>query len=135
MKKTLYIILIDSLKTKVKLLLFRDTENKKKYTIEFKIRAILMVFVTSLLFVFSHERYLAINQDELVGEDYKKVNAIVAKNESMFNKAGGYDYISYSSLDSLSRQDLLVLRSGEIKQVVRLASILFLCLFGVQRQF
>ncbi|MCZ6527812.1 MAG: ABC transporter ATP-binding protein [Candidatus Dadabacteria bacterium] len=79
----------------------------------------------------SNERYLAINQDELVGEDYKKVSAIVAKNESMFNKAGGYDYISYSSLDNLSRQDLLVLRSGEIKQVVRLASILFLCLFGV----
>ena len=40
------------------LFLFRDQADKKKYTTEFKIRAIFIVFITSLLFVFSHERYL-----------------------------------------------------------------------------
>lgn len=79
----------------------------------------------------SNERYLAINQNELSGENYKKVNTIVATNRSIFKKAGGFDYISYSSLGELSRSELLVLRSEEIKQVVRLAGLLFLCLFGV----
>ncbi len=79
----------------------------------------------------SKQRYLAINQNELSGENYKKVNTIVATNRSIFKKAGGFDYISYSSLGELSRSELLVLRSEEIKQVVRLAGLLFLCLFGV----
>lgn len=79
----------------------------------------------------SKQRYLAINQNELSGENYKKVNTIVAANRSIFKKAGGFDYISYSSLGELSRSELLVLRSEEIKQVVRLAGLLFLCLFGV----
>ncbi len=79
----------------------------------------------------SKQRYLAINQNELSGENYKKVNTIVAANRSIFKKAGGFDYISYSSLGELSRSELLVLRSGEIKQVVKLAGLLFLCLFGV----
>jgi len=79
----------------------------------------------------SNDRYLAINQNELSGENYKKVNTIVANNQSIFKKAGGFDYISYSSLGDLSRGELLVLRSDEIKQVVRLAGLLLLCLFGV----
>ena len=79
----------------------------------------------------SKQRYLAINQNELSGENYKKVNTIVANNQSLFKKAGVYDYISYSSLGELSRSELLVLRSDEIKQVVRLAGLLLLCLFGV----
>jgi len=79
----------------------------------------------------SNERYLAINQNELSTENYNKVNTIVATNRSIFKKAGGFDYISYSSLGELSRSELLVLRSEEIHQVVRLAGLLFLCLFGV----
>ncbi len=79
----------------------------------------------------SKERYLAINQSELSAQDYKKVNTIVSHNKSIFKETGAYDYISYTSLGQLSRSELLVLRSDEIKQVVRLASLLLLCLLGV----
>jgi len=79
----------------------------------------------------SKERYLAINKSELSAQDYKKVNTIVSNNKSIFKETGEYDYISYSSLSELSRQELLILRSDEIKQVVRLASLLLLCLLGV----
>ena len=79
----------------------------------------------------SDERYLAINQNELTPENFKKVNAIVSSNESIFKKTGDYDYISYSSLSELSRSDLVVLRSDEIKHVVQFAAILFLCLLGI----
>jgi len=79
----------------------------------------------------SKERYLAINQSELSAQDYKKVDTIISNNKSIFKETGAYDYISYSSLGQLSRSELLVLRSDEIKQVVRLASLLLLCLLGV----
>ena len=79
----------------------------------------------------SDERYLAINQNELTPENYEKVNAIVSSNASIFKKTGEYDYISYSSLGELSRSDLLVLRSDEIKHVVQFAAILFVCLLGI----
>lgn len=79
----------------------------------------------------SDERYLAINQSDLSEEDYKKVNAIIANNKNIFKETGTYDYISYSSLSELSRADLIVLRSDEIKHVVRFAAILFLCLLGI----
>lgn len=79
----------------------------------------------------SDERYLAINQEDLSEQDYDKVNTIVSDNKEIFQKTGDYDYISYSSLSELSRSELLVLRSDEIKHVVEFALILFLCLFGI----
>lgn len=79
----------------------------------------------------SHERYLAINQQDLNVQNNKKLTQILDNNRSIFNQAGSYDYIGYTSLGQLSRSELLVLRSDEIKQVVRLASLLFLCLLGI----
>lgn len=79
----------------------------------------------------SDERYIAINQDELSEENYNKVNTIVSDNSDIFKRTGNYDYISYSSLSDLSRSELIVLRSDEIKHVVQFALILFLCLFGI----
>ena len=79
----------------------------------------------------SDERYLAINQNNLSEQDNKKVNTIVSNNADIFKQTGDYDYISYSSLSELSRSDLLVLRSDEIKHVVQFAGILFLCLLGI----
>ena len=79
----------------------------------------------------SDERYLAINQNNLSEQDYNKVNTIVENNADIFKQTGDYDYISYSSLSELSRADLMVLRSDEIKHVVQFAGLLFLCLLGI----
>lgn len=79
----------------------------------------------------SHERYLAINQKDLSVGNNKDLVRIIDNNRDIFNQTGSYDYISYTELGELSRSELLVLRSGEIKQVVRLASLLFLSLLGV----
>lgn len=79
----------------------------------------------------SNERYMAINQQDLNVQNNKKLTQIIDNNRSIFNQAGSYDYIGYKSLGQLSRSELLVLRSDEIKQVVRLASLLFLCLLGI----
>ncbi|MGB3364644.1 MAG: ABC transporter ATP-binding protein [Thermodesulfobacteriota bacterium] len=79
----------------------------------------------------SNERYMAINQQDLNVQNNKKLTQIIDNNRSIFNQAGSYDYIGYTSLGQLSRSELLVLRSDEIKQVVRLASLLFLCLLGI----
>ncbi len=79
----------------------------------------------------SEERYLAIDQDDLSAADRSKVGAIVADNANIFKKTGDYDYISYTSLNELSRAELLVLRSDEIKHVVQFAALLFACLLGI----
>ncbi len=79
----------------------------------------------------SEERYLAINQNNLSEQDYNKVNAIVENNADIFKQIGDYDYISYSSLSQLSKAELMVLRSDEIRHVVQFAGILFLCLLGI----
>ncbi len=79
----------------------------------------------------SEERYLAIDQDDLSAADRSKVGVIVADNANIFKKTGDYDYISYTSLNELSRAELLVLRSDEIKHVVQFAALLFACLLGI----
>lgn len=79
----------------------------------------------------SKERYLAIDQRDLSVGNNEDLRTIIDNNRGIFNQTGSYDYISYTALGQLNRSELLVLRSGEIKQVVRLASLLFLCLLGV----
>ncbi len=79
----------------------------------------------------SDERYLAINLDDLSAEDRNKLETIVADNANIFNKTGEHDYISYSALSELSRSELMVLRSDEIKHVVQFAALLFACLLGI----
>ena len=79
----------------------------------------------------SHERYLAINQQNLSVQNNKDLSKIVANNRDIFDEAGSYDYISYTSLSELKRSEIIVLRSDEIKHVIRFASLLFLCLLGI----
>jgi ABC-type multidrug transport system fused ATPase/permease subunit len=79
----------------------------------------------------SEERYLAINRKNLNVENNKDLIGIVAKNRDLFDSAGSYDYISYTNLAQLKRSDIIVLRSDEIKHVVRFAALLFLCLLGI----
>ncbi|NIU86353.1 MAG: hypothetical protein GWN56_03360, partial [Nitrosopumilaceae archaeon] len=50
----------------------------------------------------SDERYLAINQNNLSEQDYKKVKTIVTNNKNIFKQTGDYDFISYSSLGELN---------------------------------
>jgi len=79
----------------------------------------------------SEERYLAINRKNLDAENNKDLIGIVAENRDLFESVDSYDYISYTNLAQLKRSDIIVLRSDEIKHVVRFAALLFLCLLGI----
>ena len=79
----------------------------------------------------SEERYLAINQNDLSTEDNKELTNIVANNQDLFDEVGPYNYISYTSMSKLKKSEIIVLRSDEIKHVIKLAALLFLCLLGI----
>lgn len=81
--------------------------------------------------IVSDERYLAVTPGVTEPEKQSTVDEIISKNPEVFYRAGDVYYSSYESLQELSRQDLLTLRSGEIDRVMRLAGLLFLCLLGI----
>jgi ATP-binding cassette subfamily B multidrug efflux pump len=77
------------------------------------------------------ERYLVINPDDLDKDKLARVNEIIERKNGLFKKVGGLFYISYSSLKELDRNDLLVLRSEQIRDLVKLAALVFACLTGI----
>jgi ABC-type multidrug transport system fused ATPase/permease subunit len=79
----------------------------------------------------SEERYLVIDPARLDKVKLDLVNEIIKENGGLFEHAGGVDYISYSSLNKLGRDDLLLLRGDDIREVILLSSVVFACLTGI----
>ena len=77
------------------------------------------------------ERYLVIEPSRLDKEKLERVDGIISRHSELFMESGGVRYISYTSLKKLGRDDLLILRSEDIRGVIRLALIVFTCLTGV----
>ena len=79
----------------------------------------------------TEERYLVVNVSELRTEKLDEARKIIDKHSSLFKSVGQVYYAEYSSLKDLTDQEISTLRSEEIKQVARLALILFFSLFLV----
>lgn len=81
--------------------------------------------------VLSKESFLVILSNDLDPEKKNEVQNIIENNRPLFNSAGGFYYIPYSSLDKLGGKDVSILRSDDIQRVVKLALFLFLCILGI----
>ncbi|MFI5323285.1 MAG: ABC transporter ATP-binding protein [Thermodesulfobacteriota bacterium] len=77
------------------------------------------------------DRYLVIKPDDINKAKLARVNEIMNRNKGLFKKTGGIFYISYRSLKELDRDNLLVIRSDEIKDLIIVAALLFACLTGI----
>jgi len=81
--------------------------------------------------VLSKESFLVIKSNDLDPEKKNEVQNIIENNRPLFNSAGGFYFIAYSSLDKLGEKDVSILRSEDIQRVVKLALFLFLCILGI----
>ncbi|HVY55061.1 MAG TPA: ABC transporter ATP-binding protein, partial [Thermodesulfobacteriota bacterium] len=71
------------------------------------------------------ERYLVIDPSRLDKDRLARADEIIGRNSGLFQEAGGVRYVSYSSLKSLGRKDLLALRSEDVREVIRLSVAVF----------
>jgi len=76
------------------------------------------------------DKYLVIKPDD-IKQNAARVKNILVSNPEVFTREDGIYYAHYESLDKLSRRDLKLVRSDEIRQVAVLAAVLFLCLTGI----
>ncbi|MEW6145173.1 MAG: ABC transporter ATP-binding protein [Thermodesulfobacteriota bacterium] len=79
----------------------------------------------------SEERYLVVDPARFDKEKLARANEIIKERSALFEHAGGVDYISYTSLKELGRDDLLLLRGDAIKEVISLSAVVFACLTGI----
>lgn len=77
------------------------------------------------------ERYLVIDPARFDKDKLTRANEIIKENSALFKRAGGVHYISYTSLKGLGRDDLLLLRSEDIREVIVLSTVVFACLTGI----
>jgi len=78
----------------------------------------------------TEEKYLVIKPDD-IKDNAARVKNVLVSNPDVFTREDGVYYAHYDSLDKLSRGDLTLVRSDEIRQVAVLAAVLFLCLTGI----
>lgn len=79
----------------------------------------------------TEERYLVINQRDINKDKLVSLREIVKRNGGLFKKADDIYYIDYAALKELGRDDLLILRSDEIREVIILSALVFACLTGI----
>lgn len=79
----------------------------------------------------SQDRYLVINLKGIKEEELDGVREILKNHREVFHSVGEMYFADYSSLKKLDDRELSVLRSQDIRQVNRLALLLFLSLFLV----
>ena len=77
------------------------------------------------------ERYLVINQRDTNKDKLVSLREIIKRNGGLFKKADDIYYIDYAALKKLGRNDLLILRSDEIREVIILSALVFACLTGI----
>lgn len=77
------------------------------------------------------ERYLVIDPARLDKDRRGRAAEIIEEKSALFKQAGGVYYISYTSLKELDRDDLLSLRSEDIRKVITLSAVVFACLTGI----
>lgn len=77
------------------------------------------------------ERYLVINQRDTNEDKLVRLREIIKRNGGLFKKADDIYYIDYATLKELGRNDLLILRSDEIREVITLSALVFACLTGI----
>ncbi len=77
------------------------------------------------------ERYLVIDPARLDVGRRGRTAEIIEEKSALFKQAGGVYYISYTSLKELGRDDLLSLRSEDIREVITLSAVVFACLTGI----
>jgi ABC-type multidrug transport system fused ATPase/permease subunit len=77
------------------------------------------------------ERYLVIDPARFDKEKRARANEIIKEEGALFKHAGGVDYISYTSLKELGRDELLLLRGNDIREVIVLSAVVFACLTGI----
>jgi ABC-type multidrug transport system fused ATPase/permease subunit len=77
------------------------------------------------------ERYLVIDPARFDKDKLTRANEIIKENSALFKREGGVYYISYTSLKGLNRDDLLLLRSEDIRKVIVLSAVVFACLTGI----
>lgn len=77
------------------------------------------------------ERYLVIDPASFDKDKLARASEIIKENSALFKRAGGVHYISYTSLKGLGRDELLLLRSEDIREVIFLSTVVFACLTGI----
>ena len=77
------------------------------------------------------ERYLVIDPARFDKDKLTRATEIIKENSALFKRAGDVHYISYTSLKGLGRDDLLLLRSEDIREVIVLSTVVFACLTGI----
>jgi len=79
----------------------------------------------------SDHKYLFIDINSLSDSALRDTREIIKKHTSIFLPAEKGYYINYDSLKEISAKDLRIIRSDEIRHVIKLGAILFLCLLGI----
>ena len=77
------------------------------------------------------ERYLVIDPARFDKDKLTRATEIIKEKGALFKRAGDVHYISYKSLKGLGRDDLLLLRSEDIREVIVLSTVVFACLTGI----
>lgn len=77
------------------------------------------------------ERYLVIDPGRFDKGKLARANEIIREKSALFKRAGNVHYISYASLKELGRDDLILLRGDDIKDVIVLSAVVFSCLTGI----
>jgi ATP-binding cassette, subfamily B, multidrug efflux pump len=77
------------------------------------------------------ERYLVIKPKGVSVDELARMSEIIKRNSGLFENVDGVFYISYSSLKKLDKNDLLIIRSDEIREVIILSALVFACLTGI----
>lgn len=80
---------------------------------------------------FSETKYIVVNPGEFEGDEKQEVLGIIARNASLFERTEGVAFLAHSNLQSLSKGEVLLLRSKQIKRLGTLASYVVLSVIGI----
>ena len=80
---------------------------------------------------FSETKYIVVDPGEFEEEKKEEVLGIIARNASLFEMVQGVAFLPHSDLDSLSREEVSLLRSKQTKRLGTLAFYVVLSVIGI----
>ncbi|MYH40142.1 MAG: hypothetical protein F4154_04220, partial [Candidatus Dadabacteria bacterium] len=80
---------------------------------------------------FSETKYIVVNPGEFEGDEKQEVLGIIARNASLFERTEGVAFLPHSDLDSLSKEEVSLLRSKQTKRLGTLALYVVLSVIGI----
>ena len=80
---------------------------------------------------FSETKYIVANPGEFEGDEKQEVLGIIARNASLFEETEGVAFLAHSDLESLSKEEVSLLRSKQTKRLKTLALYVALSVVGI----